>query len=231
MKTKLNTIIYGFILFGFIGLDACSDKPEVKEPFVKETYTYKTVVIGTQEWMAENLRNNTYCDGEPIEEVKDATAWINLKTSAFVYFKNDKVNNIGLGKIYNWYAASDPRNICPCGWHVPSQKEWQVLVDYLGGAAVAGAALKATGTLPEKTGLWNTPNLATNSSGFGGVPNPYRAGDGDFNLGGDTASWWSSKDDKPTTAVNFVLINSKESVNLSGDTKKQLGSCVRCIKD
>ena len=228
-----------FLLAAFICLDACSDKPEVKEPFVKETYTYKTVVIGTQEWMAEDLRENTFCDGEPIEEVKDSVQWANLTRPAFAYYKNDKLKYGNAPKIYNWYTLTGGRNVCPCGWHVPSYSEWQTLIDYLGGRDRAAGALKATGNLKEGSGLWEYPNLAaTNSSGFSAIPQPYRAGSGHFSYGAYGSAWWVSAGIGTSVTSIGVSYNREDiiwgganSLDPSISTWRRAGGSVRCLND
>ncbi len=115
-----------------LSTEGCKQDDPVEIPFVKENYTYKSVVIGTQEWMAEDLKNNTFCNDEPIPEVKDAAQWSTLKKAGWVYVNNDKEKNGSLGKIYNWYAVADERNICPCGWHVPSWDDLMELIAFLG---------------------------------------------------------------------------------------------------
>jgi uncharacterized protein (TIGR02145 family) len=235
MKNKLNNILFGFVLCGLITLDSCGDK--VPEPFVKETYTYKTVVIGTQEWMAEDLRENTFCDGERIEEVKDSATWASLTRPSFAYYKNDKAKYGNEGKIYNWYTLKDNRNICPCGWHVPDYSEWQTLIDFLDGMNKAGAAIKATGTLKEGTGLWEYPNYATNASGFSAVPNYFREGTGKFSLRlAYGSSWWSS----PTfgTWVETIGVGNmtegigRYSASMSSIvTDRKSGASIRCLND
>ncbi len=102
---------------------------------------YKTVNIGNQQWMAENLKVTRYNDGTAIQNIPDNTKWSNLTTGAWTYYNNDGANNTKYGKLYNWYAVSETsngnKNVCPTGWHVPADAEWIVLTDYLGGDAGA----------------------------------------------------------------------------------------------
>ena len=102
---------------------------------------YKTVTIGTQTWMAENLKVSKYNDGTIIPNIADDVQWWKLTTGAWSYYKNDAANNAKCGKLYNWYAVSlttnGNKNVCPAGWHVPTDAEWTILTDYLGGASVA----------------------------------------------------------------------------------------------
>jgi hypothetical protein len=92
---------------------------------------YKTIVIGSQEWMAENLKTSIYRNGEAIANVTDDSQWQVLTTGAWCYYNNDNQFNCPHGKLYNWYAVADPRNLCPTGWHVPTDGEWNVLIGYL----------------------------------------------------------------------------------------------------
>ena len=106
----------------------------------------KTVTIGKQVWMLENLNVATFKNGVAIPEVKDNDAWDNAgdnQQAAWCYYGNDPKNGEKYGKLYNWYAVIDVNGLCPQGWHVPSDVEWDTLVTYLGGEDVAGAKMKA----------------------------------------------------------------------------------------
>lgn len=228
---KSLRIAYSLLLLFLI--NGCGkDEPE-SEPFVKEVYTYKSVIIGSQEWMAEDLKNNCFCNGDPIPEVKETSQWAALKKPGWVYVKNDKANYGTIGKLYNWYAVVDERNICPCGWHVPSYyDEWQQLIDYLGGMEKAGVALKATGTVQAGDGLWYEPNVATNTSGFSGVPNGARGDNGASIFEPYSAAWWTTDEQSylGPDALDIAILHWKEEVFV-GATKKKSGVAVRCIKD
>ena len=123
-----------------------------------------------------------YNDGTIIPNIADDVQWWKLTTGAWSYYKNDAANNAKYGKLYNWYAVSPTtngnKNVCPTGGHVPTDAEWTVLTDYLGGASVAGGKMKEVGITS-----WNSPNTdATNTSLFTGLPGGYRISDGNFNL-------------------------------------------------
>jgi uncharacterized protein (TIGR02145 family) len=225
---KLYKIIGAIILVVAV-TDSCQKEGE---PFVKEEYTYKSVIIGNQEWMDEDLKNNVFCNDDPIPEVKDFTEWSNLKTAAWVYVNNDKLNYGTFGKLYNWYAVNDKRNICPCGWHVPSYGEWEELIEYLGGKDVGGGKMKSVGTIQTNNGLWYEPNTgATNSSGFSGIPNGAR-GDGLAFGGGPTNGyWWMSTDYAPNPESWFIGLTSNSEKTFQSTAKKSWGFAVRCIKD
>lgn len=105
---------------------------------------YHTIAIGPQIWMAENLKTTKFRNGDPIPNITDVTAWENLTSGAYCYYRNDIVNITTFGMLYNWYAVNDSRNIAPTGWHVPSDAEWSTLRSWLGGVTVAGGKLKST---------------------------------------------------------------------------------------
>jgi len=152
-------------------------------------YTYASIVLGNgQEWMAENLRTTTYANGDPIPNVTDVNQWTILTSGAWSHYNNASQYENPYGKLYNWTAVDDSRNVCPTGWHVPSDAEWTVLSDYLGGEAVAGGKMKSTGTA-----YWVSPNTnATNESGFSGLPSDFRNLFGGFGIIGTLGYWWSS---------------------------------------
>jgi uncharacterized protein (TIGR02145 family) len=164
---------------------------------------YKTITIGTQTWMAENLRVTHYLNGEAIPEVTNNSAWTNLITGAYCNFENtSNTKTIATyGRLYNWYAVSDSRNLCPSGWHVPSDNGWCILSTYLDPSAncsseaveseIAGGKMKETGT----THWIGTNQGTTNESGFTALPAGERShdyGGGPFNGLGASATWWSS---------------------------------------
>jgi uncharacterized protein (TIGR02145 family) len=192
--------------------------------------TYKTVQIGTQVWMAENLKTTKYNDGTMIPNITDNTQWENLTTGAWCYYGNNAVNNAKYGKLYNWYAVSPTttgnKNVCPTGWHVPTDAEWTVLTDYLGGESVAGGKLKEVGTTN-----WNSPNTeVTNTSLFTGLPGGGRNYNGGCNYVGDFGGWWSSSEDSTDNAWGRFLDSDGGSAG-RGNVNKEDGFSVRCLRD
>jgi uncharacterized protein (TIGR02145 family) len=155
---------------------------------------YQTIKIGDQWWMAENLKVTHYRNGEAIPNVTDDEEWENLSTGAFCSF-DDADSNIAIyGLLYNQFAVADSQNIAPAGWHVPSDGEWQTLVEYLGGENVAGGKMKATGTIQGGDGLWQETNEgATNESGFSALPGGFRYAENGYGYGGKgfLAYFWS----------------------------------------
>ena len=190
-------------------------------------YTYTSIVLGNgQEWMAENLRTTTYANGDPIPNVTDANQWVNLTTGAWVHYNNDSQYENPYGKLYNWYTVNDPRNVCPTGWHVPTDAEWTVLSDYLGGEPVAGGKMKSTGTQ-----YWSSPNTdATNESGFSGLPGGDRFGSGTFGSIGSLGYWWSSTESGTNGAWDRGLDYSSGGV-YRYDVNERVGLSVRCLRD
>ncbi len=189
--------------------------------------TYRTIVIGQQEWMAENLTVEHYANGDPIPEVTANGQWVDLTTGAWCYYDNDPAYECPYGKLYNWYVTVDDRNVCPTGWHVPTDAEWTILTDYLGGEAVAGGKMKSTGTT-----YWDAPNApATNESGFSGLPAGGRVvNNGLFDQIGSRGHWWSSSEHIMGLAWWRLLYNHWGGVERSSGAKKH-GVSVRCLKD
>jgi uncharacterized protein (TIGR02145 family) len=190
-------------------------------------YTYSSIVIGNgQEWMAENLRTNSYANGDPISNVTDTRQWANLTTGAWAHYNNDSIFENPYGKLYNWYAVKDSRNVCPTGWHVPSDAEWILLTDYLGGVSGAGGRMKSTGTQ-----YWYSPNRnATNESGFSGLPGGFRSHNGLFGGIGERGSWWSSTEASTSNAKRRDLYYDYGIVSRL-TTNKGIGLSVRCLRD
>ena len=153
---------------------------------------YPVVKIGNQIWMKENLRVSRYRNGDPIPIVTDNTAWSGLTTGARSWYNNDSTSfEIPYGNLYNWYAASDNRNICPTGWHVPTDPEWTSLEEQLGGSAGAGGKMKQQGDVSTSPpGLWNSPNTgADNLSGFTALPGGFRNFRGSVSINLNTFFW------------------------------------------
>ena len=181
-----------------------------------------SVTIGTQTWMTRNLNVSTYQNGNIIPQIKDANTWANLNTGAWSNFNND--SNLGTiyGKLYNWYAVSDSRGLCPLGWNVPTDGDFITLTNYLGGANIAGYKLKST------TG-WGTGN-GDNSSGFNLLSNGIRD-DGGFFDNTDIFSYlWTNTNNDNVSAWTRNIYDYVSFVNRSNQYYK-FGFAVRCLKD
>ncbi len=191
---------------------------------------YKTVNIGAQVWMAENLKTAKYSNGTVIPNVTDNSQWQNNTTGAWAYYNNDASNNIKYGKLYNWYVVSPTtngnKNICPTGWHLPSDAEWTILIDYLGGETVAGGKMKEVGTTS-----WNSPNTkATNTSLFTGLPGGDRDYDGNYYHIGINACFWSSTENNANNAW-VRLLETNDGYASRYYFGKRNGFSIRCIRD
>jgi uncharacterized protein (TIGR02145 family) len=212
---------------------------------------YNTVLIGAQCWTKENLRVRRYNKGRSIPF--DATGgsggsggssstWSNLTIGAHTIYANDSTttpsNRTKYGYLYNWYAAkgiyttgtmtsTDTLNICPEGWHVPTDADWTALTDELGGISVAGGKMKSIGTVS----YWNSPNEgATNSSGFSALPGGYRIKDGSFNNLSNSAVFWRATEVNANNAWSSRLEHNSDDVSRIS-YEKQLGASIRCLKD
>jgi uncharacterized protein (TIGR02145 family) len=186
---------------------------------------YKTVTINDQTWMAENLKVIHYRNGDPIPNVPSYTLWPTLLTGAYcLYWDNESIASI-YGKLYNYYAATDERNICPVGWHVPGHSDWSQLINFVGNEENAGGILKEKGLVH-----WSTPNLAaTNSYYFNFLPAGYRDEGFISGLNEVTGYWTSTPQDNEYARFIMIFYNSESSYIYYN--KKSFGFSIRCIKD
>lgn len=200
--------------------------------------SYETVLINNQEWMAENLKTAHYSNGDSIPNIVSNLDWVNSTNGAWCYYENQSLFVNPYGKMYNYFAVTDSRNVCPTGWKVPTDQEWKDLINFLdtnanGGLApnVAGSMMKDTGTLQLVTGFWNTPNDdATNESLFSSIGGGLRTSNGLFDFMGDFCYFWSSSEVSTTHALFFILNYNTPSVFRS-NYSKYYGMSVRCKKD
>jgi uncharacterized protein (TIGR02145 family) len=193
--------------------------------------TYPTVINGNQEWMASNLMTEHYSNGDAIAEVADNAQWSSTTTPAWCYFNNNAGNNVVFGKLYNGYAMEDSRNVCPTGWHVPSNDEWAILMTTLGGSEVAASAMRTTGTISEGTGLWPFDNVISNNvSGFSAQPAGFRNLDGTFATQIYGTVWWSNTLTANDTYYTRGVYSFSNSVFNQDFTRPQ-GFSIRCLRD
>jgi len=192
--------------------------------------TYNTVQIGTQCWTQSNLKVSKYRNGDNIPTGLSNSAWQNATSGAYAIYNNDLVNDGLYGKLYNYYAVTDGRGLCPTGWHVPTDDDWVTLEDYLGGSGVAGGALKSTALQPTPGG-WLSPNVgATNSSGFTARPGGTRNDFGVFRFLDTLGMWWSSSVSSGGYPWYRYLGNSYIWL-LRGSIYMTSAFSVRCLKD
>ena len=198
---------------------------------------YSTVIIGTQEWMQENLKTTRYKNGAPIPTGLSDAQWQATTSGAYAVYNDSAIYNTVYGKLYNWYAVADPNGLCPTGWHEPEDWEWNVLVKTIDPSAdttcngcsqsqTAGGAMKEIGLTH-----WASPNTgATNSSGFTGLPGGYRDGIGPYGSIGDYGYWWSATQNS-TTYTHYRFLYYFDSGVYRGNDLKGNGFSVRCVRD
>jgi uncharacterized protein (TIGR02145 family) len=229
-KTKsISHIILPFlIVLFFIGCNSTDTVVEIPGGTVKdvEGNVYKTVTIGSQTWMAENLRSIKLTDGSQIPYISDKNSWSLLTSPGYSYYSNDSISyKYQGGALYNWYTINT-KKLCPAGWHVPSENEWTTLISSLGVDSIAGGKLKSTGTIS-----WISPNTAaTNSTGFNALPSGYRFYNGSYNNFYYSGNWWTSTEYSATAAKYCYLVYNKGNLG-KNYLDKQYGFSVRCIKD
>jgi len=185
------------------------------------------VKIGDQIWTTENLNVTVFRNGDPIPEAKTAEEWSKAGKEgkpAWCYYENDPANEKKYGKLYNFYAISDPRGLAPTGWHIPTDQEWVQSAKHLGGEEAAGEKMKSI------TG-WKKEGSGTNESGFSGLPGGTRGDAGGFGAIGENGHWWSSSEgDKPNAIMHCMLDYSFRWL-IRLDVTKGSGLSVRCVKD
>lgn len=188
---------------------------------------YNIITIGTQVWFKENLKVSHYRNGDPVPNVTDNSRWAGLTTGAFCNYENNASFTPTYGRLYNWFAVADSREICPADWHVATDAEWTVLTDLLGGEAGAGGKLKEAGTEH-----WASPNAgATNEVDFTALPGGYRANNEIFIGIHHIGSWWCSTENGPANGWARGIFNDATTVDRGGYYEKKMGFSVRCIKD
>jgi uncharacterized protein (TIGR02145 family) len=208
---------------------------------------YNTVLIDTQCWTKQNLKVTKYNDltAIPFNNMYTSgtvsTVWQGLRTGAYAIYANEASsgsNATNYGFLYNWYAAkgiyktgeiasTDTLNICPIGWHVPTDTEWTTLTTYLGGENVAGGKMKSVGT-----SYWLSPNTgATNESGFSALPGGWRNYVGSFYNILNDAFFWSATEYNGTNAWGRDLYDNNDNVYRDNSGNKSVGASVRCLRN
>jgi uncharacterized protein (TIGR02145 family) len=224
LKEKLILSLFLLIVFGYPGLQAQTVNDI-------DGNVYKTVKIGTQVWMAENLRVTHYRNGDSIPEKRTDKEWKyavwsgNEPKPAWCYYNNDPANDIIYGKLYNWFVVNDPRGLAPEGWHLPSDEEWTSLTGNLGGGA--GVLMKSTSGWQENKGKKGN---GTNTCGFTALPGGYRYIYGSYSSLGDVGLWWSSTECSATYAYSRHMGYNYSAVKRPIHNK-QYGFSVRCLRD
>jgi uncharacterized protein (TIGR02145 family) len=185
---------------------------------------YKTVVFGKQEWFAQDLKVTHYSNGDVIATIDSLKHWENLVSSAYFKFHDDKENE-EFGNLYNWYVVNDSRNVCPRGWHVPSDAEWTMLINFFGGSSRAGELIKKRS--------YNFIFLNYKKvikSNFNAIISGYLGFDGEFCDLNVKSSWWTLNENVSNTAWNRSVSKDDKGV-YRDDEIKQAGLSIRCVKN
>ncbi len=217
---KLNLLL----LFTF----CCSALVNLSSQTVRDIdgNVYKTVTIGNQTWMAENLRTTKYRNGDGINNITDGPAWATFTSGAWCDYNNDAGFETRYGKLYNWYAVNDSRNMAPAGWHVATKYEYETLYSYFGGVTLAGGPLKETGFQN-----WNSPNKgATNVSGFTALAGGIRYKQTFMFLGTHCMFWTATSSSEEMAWYGGMYHDGTYGIT-SDLFDKHSGFYVRCVKD
>jgi uncharacterized protein (TIGR02145 family) len=220
--------------------DPCPGAPTVTDI---DGNVYNTVLIDNQCWMKENLKTTTYRNGTSIPEVKDSTEWSNMTTGAYVWYDNDISWKEKYGALYNWFTAIDSNGLCPLGWHVPPQDDWDVLFGLIGNVQqpIFNVLKSCRQVNSELGGSCNTndhprwdpddDDYGTDDYGFAGLPGGRRNTNGPFLLQGSHGYWWTSTLDSLNMAWLEYLYCASGFVYIGVTNAKQAGFSVRCLRD
>jgi uncharacterized protein (TIGR02145 family) len=193
-------------------------------PVVYNGHAYPVVLIGDQWWFGEDLRTEMYRNGDTIPTLPQAKDWRFARSGAQAVYRNDPAMLAAYGRLYNWYAVTDPRGLCPLGWRVPTAADWEAMALALGGDSVAGGTLK-------DTAHWAPPNTgATNVSGFNGRAGGARSNLGDHLFEGAYGYYWSTTLEGPDKAV-FRFLGTYNADLYRGSSEPQDGFSCRCLSD
>ncbi len=195
---------------------------------------YSVVYIGNQVWMVENLRTTKFNNNAPIPNITDNTEWLNLTGAAYCWYNNDIQYKSTFGALYSWYTITDG-DLCPTGWHVPSDDEYGTLEVYLGlnpdSVKVWGWRGTNQGIQIKSTTGWEDGGNGTNTSGFTGLPGGFRyAAQGAFYSLGKLTYWWSSSELNANEGWYRLIDNTNNDI-YRATTSKKGGKYIRCVKN
>jgi uncharacterized protein (TIGR02145 family) len=215
-------VTFIFMLLSGIGLLSVEAQVSVKDI---DGNVYKTITIGKQVWMSENLKTTKYRNGDVIGTTGTASQDIRLlifPKSQWAY--NGKESNSDIyGRLYTWYAATDSRGVCPVGWHVPTDAEWSTLITFLGGEELAYGKLKEADEIH-----WLKYDTGTNETGFTALPGGLRNSRGPFDDLGTSGYWWSSSEGSTSEGWCQIMNNTPGSLNKNLFLKRN-GLSIRCL--
>lgn len=222
-KRMFNLKFISFFALCFT-LNSCSKSGGPNTVKDKQGNIYRTITIGTQTWMAEDLKTTIFNNGDPIPKIITSGNWQTLDYGAYCDYNNSP--QPGYGKLYNWYVIKDPRGIAPKGWHIAKRSDWETLIETLGGYEKAGGRLKKQDTLQ-----WISPHeISNNTSGFDGLPGGCRDLNGFHGKGYDADFWCSTL--TPSGANTILLLGFDTKVaQLNSAYLANWGFYVRCIKN
>ena len=237
-------IKFCFILTSVIGLIVllfgCQKEPQSTSRIEDvEGNSYGTIRIGDQVWMTENLRVGTYRDGSGILSKLYANYEWAYAGPAFAVYPDRLIEGLdterevvdAYGLLYNWLAVTDPRGLCPDGYRVPTEADYEELISYLGGEDVAGGKLKSTRTSPVEHPRWEDPNTgATDSYYFHALPGGFRSFRGGYDYIGYAGEWWCSTE-LDENFGGIMLIYKDEASAIVTYRDKNTGLSVRCIQE
>ena len=208
-----------------------------RNPFPKQISTdqngnlFETIRIGEQKWMAENLNVDKFRNDYPVHHAQTHEEWLNAgknKQPAYCYYNFDPANGMKYGKLYNWYAVEDARDLAPAGWHVPSHLEWVKLERYLERIFYRG--IYGAGLMMKSDYGWEGNGSGTNQSGFSALPGGYINNIGRFNNIGSSGYWWTISEFKISNAFSRIL-NLSRNIYINNLSDKANGFSVRCVRD
>ena len=210
-------------------LVSCSPKEETQVTDI-DGNNYEITSIGTQKWTTRNLIVKHYRNGDPIQQAMNMNVWDSLANagigaycciSYYAPFESD------YGLLYNWHTVHDPRGLAPTGWHIPTDNDWIILKDYLGGFSYAGQKMKSQ---HPPNDYWGCPDVSDNSSGFNAFPSGFAGTTGTFSPIDYGGFWWSSTETDIQNAIYWRVVPCDDGIyKLSG--QKDMGMAVRLIKD
>lgn len=233
---KIVLILLVFLTFPFFSFSQAKSEGQIVDI---DNNVYNTIIIGNQVWLKENLKVTKFSNGDPIELITDTVAWTILTTPAYCNYNNTESIAMEYGRLYNYYTVIDKRNLCPAGWHVPDDSEWETLSVFLGGTMVAGGKMKEPGTK-----YWRSPNVMSidtvsgdfseipvDESGFSALPAGRQYHDSYAFLGEYTQMWSTTLTDFDADLV-WCRYLSFSLPHLSRFTyKRHYGLSVRCLKN
>ena len=228
-KQKKAQVIF-FTLITLVAFSCKKDHCDLREVIYStvsdiDNNTYPTVFINNQEWMTENLNVGRFANGDTIIELQSDSAWISTNANGYAYYNNNSARqeSFSYGKLYNFNAVTDGRNICPTGWHVSTKSDWDELVKCMGGAYEAGFKLKEN-----SSSAWSAPNnaIANDTINFSALPQGARIETGEFQNQRFSAYFWNADDQPAVIAMSYLSEGTADF-----EVKEQFGASVRCVKD